>query len=137
VRVGRSLTLPLYLWCDLASHGRIGGSGAAIPGRSLGDLQTLSVACICPLLNLLPDRYERPALTVASDHCITGALPGLRQRLGLGLGLRIANGLRQHLLKFGLGLCWFPPLRLKCVHENNMVMRQAELEHLRPRRVTS
>src|SRR5690348_14913865 len=66
-----------------------------------------------------------------------GALPGLRQRLGLGLGLRIANGLRQHLLKFGLGLCWFPPLRLKCVHENNMVMRQAELKHLRPRKVTS
>jgi len=69
----------------------------------------------------------RPSATRA------GALLGFGQRLGFVLRLRVADGLRQHLLKFGLGLCLLARPRFPRRHENNMGMRAVKLKHPRKR----
>jgi hypothetical protein len=60
-------------------------------------------------------------------------LLGFGQGLRFVLRLRVADGLRQHLSKFGLGLCLFARPRFPCRHEDNMGMRAVKLKHPRKR----
>jgi hypothetical protein len=59
------------------------------------------------------------------------ALLRFGRRCGSLLRLRVADSLRQHLSKFGLGLCLLARLRFPCRHQNNMGIPTVKLKHPR------